>query len=473
MVRFGCGTDLDEAEVLGDRICIMSGGRLKTSGTSLFLKNRFGSGYSLTIVRKHANHHPMDDETSAPFSRIGRFIQGFIPNARLFSQAGAELLFRLPLSCAHTFPSLLNELEVHKEILEVDSFGISMITLEDVFLRIARDEPPPQTQPPTASIAMTVGQDGDHHADVASEEQQQHVTSPIHGGVTLGTNPVVELAVRGEDHIPQHSTGHHNPEKIWPMGIVAGDNGPNQQDTDNRRSDGPPKSPPPYPDLRKWLETLRRQLWLLVWKRYIVAKRDLKGLFFQIILPAGLIAAVLLILTIKPKIAGPSIPMDFSLYKTDATQVLYSSSNPGSPKLALVNQPSTNNYMDWQLNPSRTSYNLSDYMLATYNDHSRSARLGAYVFDDLVLMNVTIDYPYIKENQQEVLGALVMAAFIMGVSDLSVEEDGLVVYDKPITIPFSVDNNDASAAVDQELIPSQEAINGLLSAFNITGEQSD
>ena len=42
---------MDEADVLGDRIAIISHGRLCSVGSSLFLKNRFGSGYYLTMVR--------------------------------------------------------------------------------------------------------------------------------------------------------------------------------------------------------------------------------------------------------------------------------------------------------------------------------------------------------------------------------------------------------------------------------------
>ena len=40
---------MDEADVLGDRIAIMSKGKLKTSGSSLFLKKKFGLGTILEI----------------------------------------------------------------------------------------------------------------------------------------------------------------------------------------------------------------------------------------------------------------------------------------------------------------------------------------------------------------------------------------------------------------------------------------
>lgn len=44
---------MDEADVLGDRIGIMAKGELMCLGTSLFLKNRFGAGYKLTMVKSN------------------------------------------------------------------------------------------------------------------------------------------------------------------------------------------------------------------------------------------------------------------------------------------------------------------------------------------------------------------------------------------------------------------------------------
>lgn len=42
---------MDEADILGDRIGIMAGGKLVCLGSSLFLKHRFGVGYNLTLVK--------------------------------------------------------------------------------------------------------------------------------------------------------------------------------------------------------------------------------------------------------------------------------------------------------------------------------------------------------------------------------------------------------------------------------------
>ncbi|KAJ3585195.1 hypothetical protein NHX12_013916 [Muraenolepis orangiensis] len=42
---------MDEADILGDRIAIISHGKMRACGSSLFLKKCFGSGYYLTLVR--------------------------------------------------------------------------------------------------------------------------------------------------------------------------------------------------------------------------------------------------------------------------------------------------------------------------------------------------------------------------------------------------------------------------------------
>ena len=43
---------MDEADILGDRIGIMAKGKLTCLGSSIFLKNKFGLGYNLTVVKK-------------------------------------------------------------------------------------------------------------------------------------------------------------------------------------------------------------------------------------------------------------------------------------------------------------------------------------------------------------------------------------------------------------------------------------
>ena len=44
---------MDEADILGDRIGIMTQGKMTCLGSSMFLKNRFGVGYAMTIVKSN------------------------------------------------------------------------------------------------------------------------------------------------------------------------------------------------------------------------------------------------------------------------------------------------------------------------------------------------------------------------------------------------------------------------------------
>lgn len=47
---------MEEADVLSDRIAIMAHGRLQCQGTPLYLKNKYGAGYRLTVVFDSTDH---------------------------------------------------------------------------------------------------------------------------------------------------------------------------------------------------------------------------------------------------------------------------------------------------------------------------------------------------------------------------------------------------------------------------------
>lgn len=55
---------MDEAELLGDRIAIISHGRLCCCGSPLYLKSQLGSGYYLTVVKQEGLNHGTPSSTS-------------------------------------------------------------------------------------------------------------------------------------------------------------------------------------------------------------------------------------------------------------------------------------------------------------------------------------------------------------------------------------------------------------------------
>jgi ATP-binding cassette subfamily A (ABC1) protein 3 len=139
---------LDEADLLGDRIAIMKDGRLCAFGSSLELKNRFGLGYILTLVI---------DTTRAQWETITRLIYEHVSEARPLSSSGSEMSFQLPFQCVRLFPRLFEELEAHDHALGINSYGISMTTLEEVFLTIAGGvELPPKHAAAAVAVAGCV-----------------------------------------------------------------------------------------------------------------------------------------------------------------------------------------------------------------------------------------------------------------------------------------------------------------------------
>ncbi|XP_065780156.1 phospholipid-transporting ATPase ABCA3 isoform X3 [Muntiacus reevesi] len=119
---------MDEADLLGDRIAIMAKGELQCCGSSLFLKEKYGAGYHMTLVKEpHCNPEG-----------ISRLVQHHVPNATLESSAGAELSFILPKESTHRFESLFAKLEKKQKELGIASFGASVTTMEEVFLRVGK-----------------------------------------------------------------------------------------------------------------------------------------------------------------------------------------------------------------------------------------------------------------------------------------------------------------------------------------------
>ncbi len=63
----------------------------------------------------------------------------YIPEAEILSNVGAEQSFRLPFQASSNFVNLFNELDRHKEDLCIAEYGVSVTTLEEVFIRVGRD----------------------------------------------------------------------------------------------------------------------------------------------------------------------------------------------------------------------------------------------------------------------------------------------------------------------------------------------
>lgn len=120
---------MDEADVLGDRIAIMSEGELKCYGTPFFLKKRFGSGYRLVCVKG-------DGCVSTDVTDV---LQKFIAEVEVHQDIGSELVYILPVEHVQKFKNIFEMLEEQQSKLKLSSFGVSMTPLEEIFFAVASD----------------------------------------------------------------------------------------------------------------------------------------------------------------------------------------------------------------------------------------------------------------------------------------------------------------------------------------------
>lgn len=121
---------MDEADLLGDRIAIMGEGRLRCIGSSLFLKKVYGVGYTFTVVRQ---------SQGAGGDAIIDLVTSHVPESTVLSNVGAEQCFRLPFSSSSKFVDLFTETDKRKEQLGIYEYGISVTTLEEVFIRVGNN----------------------------------------------------------------------------------------------------------------------------------------------------------------------------------------------------------------------------------------------------------------------------------------------------------------------------------------------
>ncbi|KAG1683891.1 ATP-binding cassette sub-family A member 3 [Nymphon striatum] len=115
-----------EADILGDRIAIMSSGEMQCCGSSMFLKKKYGKGYHMVLVK----------ENTCNVDTIANLVTRYVPNAQMESNMAAEMSFILPHESSSNFQGLFQEIEDNKETLGISGFGASITTMEEVFIKV-------------------------------------------------------------------------------------------------------------------------------------------------------------------------------------------------------------------------------------------------------------------------------------------------------------------------------------------------
>ena len=117
---------MEEADNLGDRIGIMSHGQMLCCGTPDFLKHKFGEGYNLVVVKNEREDN----------LQLESFVLDNIPKSSKVSEVSSEATYRLPKGSESHFAEFFIKFDNQLSNLGVSSYGVSMTTLEEVFLKV-------------------------------------------------------------------------------------------------------------------------------------------------------------------------------------------------------------------------------------------------------------------------------------------------------------------------------------------------
>jgi len=364
---------MDEAEVLSDRIVIMKSGKVQCSGSSFFLKKRFGLGvYNLTLVMetiekknnagqsksiKAFPSREMSEFSEEQFPKksqiepgidqvcaITHFIEAYAPKATLVRKEARELKFDFPPGSEDkVLPSLFEALEEKNALgkLGITGYGLSVASLEDVFLNLAE-------KTFFGSSSDTVKGTAPAKSDSCRQRFSIQKKAGSHCHKTLSNDKSSELEF---------------------VGFFS-------------------------------------QVLILMRKRAVIQGRDNLGTFTMIFFPVILVALILQILSIQFSASQHALKLSVDMHSGSLTGVHNSrtkipigvgpSDSIGFEKISSDMQSLfTSNYKFVDVERVKqvtSSLEMSKYLLQTSSSKKNSARYGSFVLNDKVNLQTDVNF---------------------------------------------------------------------------------
>ncbi|KAJ8371671.1 hypothetical protein AAFF_G00303470 [Aldrovandia affinis] len=293
---------MDEADILGDRIAIISHGKLScrnSSSTVSYVKKEDNASESSSDAGLGSDHE--SETTTVDISLISNVIFKHVPAARMVEDLGHEITYVLPYESAKdgAFVELFHEIDDRLSDLGISSYGISDTTLEEIFLKVAED----------SGVDAEIISDG----TIPARRNRRHAF----GDHQSCLRPFTE-----DD----------------PLDLNDSEGDPESRETDwLGGADGKGSY-----QVKGW--SLRRQQFVaLLWKRFLYARRSRKGFFAQIVLPAVFVCIALVFSLIVPPFGKyPSLALQPSMYEEQFTFISNDApEDPSTQKLldALTDEP--------------------------------------------------------------------------------------------------------------------------------------
>ncbi|KAL4859820.1 ABC transporter A family member 2 [Chlorella vulgaris] len=132
---------MEEADILGDQVAIMARGRVRAIGSALRLKQRFGSGYQLSVSVMPPRATPAAGAEAAAVAANAAAVKALFKSelgVEPADESRAYITFLVPKAGEHALPAFLHTLDARRQQLGVTDVQIGLTSLEEVFLRIAR-----------------------------------------------------------------------------------------------------------------------------------------------------------------------------------------------------------------------------------------------------------------------------------------------------------------------------------------------
>uniref|UniRef100_A0A8C9NKX4 P-type phospholipid transporter n=1 Tax=Serinus canaria TaxID=9135 RepID=A0A8C9NKX4_SERCA len=290
---------MDEADILGDRVAIISQGKLFCSGSPVFLKNSFGSGFYLTLVRKMRTTKMGRATVSMNvvyLNELAEVIHHHIPEAKLIESIGQELIYLLPNKNfkQRSYASLFRELEETLDDLGLSSFGVSDTPLEEVL-----------------NYANKSGV-------VFSDASHLNLGDTQENGSALGKTPT-------ENKTAEQMALKTNDTSQMPIGRPGDQN----EGKGSRQYKG--------------FQLIHQQIKALLIKRFHHASRSHKDFLAQVVLPASFVLLSLVLTVIIPPFGEyPALTLHPWIYGQQFT--FFSNERPGNEQMvslthAFLNKP--------------------------------------------------------------------------------------------------------------------------------------
>uniref|UniRef100_A0A1I8GBS1 ABC transporter domain-containing protein n=1 Tax=Macrostomum lignano TaxID=282301 RepID=A0A1I8GBS1_9PLAT len=276
---------MDEADILGDRICIINKGRLVCSGSPMFLKKVLG--YTLTLVKAS-----LDFDTDKVLS----LVQSEVSEASLGECTSSEISIKLPYSSVPLLAGLFASLDEKMANLNIATYGIEDSSLEEIFLAVTgcslENSEELLDDPSVVGFRPTLRE------SVRRRQLQRAML-----GCRSAADSVVGAA---SEDTPSELPINSSSECICPYDPV--------DDVVSSVASAVPSTEPA--SLRKHEPSrTRRPLWQQIkalWlKRFHVLRRSKIGFLAEFVLPAVFILLTLALLQIVPK-DGDSPPMELA-----------------------------------------------------------------------------------------------------------------------------------------------------------------